>query len=154
MKQQIQPQQKAERKEFVIRDAPQVPEKEILSAIIELNKGKVQFIDFWATWCGGCRQMIKEYEPMKKEMSGDKIAFVYFTGPSSNAKAWEILIQNIPGEHYWLDKGQWNYLWNHFQMEGFPMYLIIDKKGNIVKRFIHITVKELKELLEQEINRE
>ena len=33
------------------------------------------------------------------------------------------------------------------------MYLLIDKQGNIVKRFTHITAKELKDLLEQEINK-
>lgn len=40
-----------------------------------------------------------------------------------------------------------------FQMVGLPMYLLIDKQGNIVKRFTHITAKELRELLEQEINK-
>lgn len=81
------------------------------------------------------------------------VAFVYLAAPSSIEKTWKILIQDISGEHYWLDKQQWNYLWQHFQMSGLPMYLLIDKEGNIVKRFTHITAKELKVLLEQEINR-
>ena len=51
------------------------------------------------------------------------------------------------------EKEQWGYLWNHFQMTGLPMYLIIDKKGNIAKQFTHVTAKELKELLELEVNR-
>ena len=63
------------------------------------------------------------------------------------------IVKDIAGEHYWLNKEQWNYLWKQFQMTGLPMYLIIDKQGNIVKRFTHITAKELKELLEQEINK-
>ena len=78
---------------------------------------------------------------------------IYLTGPSSIKKTWEILIEDIAGEHYWLDKEQWEYLWTHFQMTGLPMYLLIDKQGNIVKRFTHITAKELKDLLEQEINK-
>ena len=45
------------------------------------------------------------------------------------------------------------YLWKHFQMKGLPMYLVIDKQGNIVKRFTHVTRKELEELLKQEINK-
>ena len=59
-------------------------------------------------------------------------------------KTWKILIENIAGDHYWLNKEQWNYLWKQFQMTGLPMYLIMDKQGNIVKRFTHITAKELK----------
>ena len=56
-------------------------EKELLTALIDRHKGKVQFIDFWATWCGGCRQIIKEYEPLKKEIGEDKVAFIYLTYP-------------------------------------------------------------------------
>lgn len=154
MNQQMQPRQKAVTKQFTVCETPKVPEKDLLTALIARHKGKVQFIDFWATWCGGCRQIIKEYEPLKKEMDKDKIAFVYLTGPSSIKKTWEILIQDIAGEHYWLNKEEWGYLWEHFQMKGLPMYLVIDKQGNIAKRFTHITAKELKDLLEQEINKE
>lgn len=153
MNHQMQPRKKTTAKEVTVCEAPQVPEKELLDALIARHKGKVQFIDFWATWCGGCRQIIKEYEPLKKEMGEDKVAFVYLTGPSSVENTWKILIQDIAGEHYWLGEEQWDYLWNHFQMTGLPMYLVIDKRGNIVKRFIHITAKELKDVLEQEINK-
>lgn len=153
MNQQMQPRSKRIAKKFTVCDAPKVPEEELLTALIARHKGKVQFIDFWATWCGGCRQTIKEYEPIKKEIGEDNVAFVYLTGPSSIEKTWEILIKDISGEHYWLNKEQWNYLWNHFQMVGLPMYLLIDKQGNIVKRFTHITAKELRELLKQEINK-
>lgn len=67
MNRQMQPRQKTITKKFTICEAPQVPEKELLTALIAHHKGKVQFIDFWATWCGGCRQIIKEYEPLKKK---------------------------------------------------------------------------------------
>lgn len=152
MNQQMQPHRKTNTKEFTICKAPKVKEEELLDSLIAQHRGKVQLIDFWATWCGGCRKTIKEYEPIKKELD-EEVAFIYLTGPSSTKRTWEILIQDITGEHYWLNKKQWGYLWKHFQMTGLPMYLIIDKLGNIVKRFTHITAKELKELLEVEINR-
>lgn len=152
MNRQMQPRRKTITKELNICKAPEVAEEELLDSLIARHKGKVQFIDFWATWCGGCRRMIKEYEPVKKEL-GEEVAFVYLTGPSSIEKTWKILIQDIPGEHYWLNEKQWGYLWKHFQMSGLPMYLVIDKQGNIAKRFIHVTRKELEEILKQEINK-
>lgn len=152
MNQQMQPHRKTNAREFTICKAPKVKEEELFDSLIVQHRGKVQFIDFWATWCGGCRKTIKEYDPIKKELD-EEVTFIYLTGPSSIKKTWEILIQDITGEHYWLNEKQWGYLWKHFQMTGLPMYLIIDKKGNIVKRFTHITAKELKELLEVEINR-
>ena len=152
MNRQMQPRAKATTKKYSVCEAPKVSEEELLSALVDRHKGKVQFIDFWATWCGGCRRTIKEYEPIKKEL-GENVAFVYLTGPSSIEKTWKILIQDIVGEHYWLNEKQWGYLWKHFQMKGLPMYLVIDKQGNIVKRFTHVTRKELEELLKQEINK-
>lgn len=152
MNQQMQPHRKTNAREFTICKAPKVKEEELFDSLIAQHRGKVQFIDFWATWCGGCRKTIKEYEPIKKELD-EEVTFIYLTGPSSIKKTWEILIQDITGEHYWLNEKQWGCLWKHFQMTGLPMYLIIDKQGNIVKRFTHITAKELKELLEVEINK-
>lgn len=152
MNRQMQPRRKTITKEPNVCKAPEVAEKELLDSLIARHKGKVQFIDFWATWCGGCRRMIKEYEPVKKEL-GEEVAFVYLTGPSSIEKTWKILIQDIPGEHYWLNEKQWSYLWKYFQMSGLPMYLVIDKQGKIAKRFVHVTRKELEEILKHEINK-
>ena len=76
MNRQMQPRKKATTKKYTICEAPQVAEEELLDALIARHKGKVQFIDFWATWCGGCRQIIKEYEPLKKDISEDKVAFI------------------------------------------------------------------------------
>ena len=57
------------------RPAPDIPFKDIDGKEMRLSdfKGKVLYVDFWATWCGGCRQIIKEYEPLKKEIGEDKL---------------------------------------------------------------------------------
>lgn len=147
MNQQNQPRKRVTAKKFTVCETPPVLGEKLLQTLIDRYRGKVLFIDFWATWCGGCRQIIKEYEPLKAEIAEGEVAFIYLTGPSSIEKTWNTLIPEIAGEHYWLNKEQWNYLWQHFKMTGLPMYLLIDKQGNIVKRFTHITVKILKELL-------
>lgn len=106
----------------------------------------------WMFFCSLLFRILSRTRVIKKEL-GENVAFVYLTGPSSIEKTWKILIQDIVGEHYWLNEKQWGYLWKHFQMKGLPMYLVIDKQGNIVKRFTHVTRKELEELLKQEINK-
>lgn len=126
---------------FVLRENPDCVADQVLDAIIEKNKGKIQLIDMWATWCGGCRQTIKEYEPLKKEFPD--VAFVYLTNETSPLELWKKLIPEIEGEHYRLGVEQWDYLWTRFKLMGVPYYLVIDEKGAIVDQFVYTNKKEV-----------
>lgn len=135
---------------FLVRENPDCPADKVLDAIIEQNKGRIQFIDLWATWCTGCRQTIKEYEPLKKEYPD--VAFIYLTNESSPLELWNKLIPDISGEHYRLGTAQWDYIWKRFKLIGVPYYLIINKEGKIVDQFIYTNKadvnKKLKELVQ------
>lgn len=136
---------------FILRENPDCAADQVLNAIIEKNKGKIQLIDMWATWCGGCRQTIKEYEPLKKDFPN--VAFVYLTNETSPLELWKTLIPDIAGEHYRLDAEQWGYLWNRFKLQGVPYYLIIDEKGEIKDQFIYTNKKEVQKKLSELVNR-
>ena len=136
---------------FILRENPDCAADQVLNAIIEKNKGKIQLIDMWATWCGGCRQTIKEYEPLKKDFPN--VAFVYLTNETSPLELWKTLIPDIAGEHYRLGAEQWGYLWNRFKLQGVPYYLIIDEKGEIKDQFIYTNKKEVQKKLSELVNR-
>lgn len=132
---------------FIVRENPDCAADEVLDAIIEKNKGKIQLIDMWATWCVGCRQTIKEYEPLKKDFPD--VVFVYLTNETSPLDLWKKLIPDIAGEHYRLDAKQWDYLWTRFKLQGVPYYLIIDEKGTIKDQFIYTNKKEVQKKLSE-----
>jgi thiol-disulfide isomerase/thioredoxin len=46
-------------------------------------KGKVVFLDFWATWCGPCKMEMPHIQKLHEEMGGE----VVFLGASSEPKA-------------------------------------------------------------------
>lgn len=49
--------------------------EEILE-LVKSNKGKVIFLNFFATWCPPCREEIPELIALRKEYSEDKVLFV------------------------------------------------------------------------------
>jgi len=107
-----------------------VAPENILQTIIDKYKGKAVLIDLWATWCGPCRAGHKTMAPMKEQMKGQNIQFVYITSPSSPPTTWQEMIKDIDGDHYYLTEEQNHYILDHFESEGIPTYAIYDTKGH------------------------
>ena len=107
-----------------------VAPEDILQTILDKYKGKVVLIDLWATWCGPCRAGHKAMAPMKEQMKGQNIQFVYITSPSSPQTTWQEMIKDIDGDHYYLTEEQNHYILNHFESVGIPTYAIYDTKGH------------------------
>ena len=103
--------------------------EKLMDSIIAKYKGKVVFVDFWATWCRPCLQAMAESESVKNEFENKDVIFLYFTDPSSPKKAWEQKIYKMGGEQYYVTKEEWSYLAKAYDFHGIPHYLIYDKNG-------------------------
>ena len=87
-----------------------VAPEDILQTILDNYKGKAVLIDMWATWCGPCRAGHKTMAPLKEELKGRNIKFIYITPPSSPPTTWLEMIKDIDGDHYYLTEEQNHYL--------------------------------------------
>jgi thiol-disulfide isomerase/thioredoxin len=115
----------------VVNETPSVSKENLMDAIISKYKGKTVVVDFWATWCGPCLDAMKIYEAIKGELKSKNVLFVYITNHTSPQNLWDEKIKGIGGEHYKLQKEEWNYLLDSFGFTGIPSYVIFNAEGAI-----------------------
>lgn len=116
----------------VVNEIPKTEADLLFDEIMKKYKGKVVYVDFWATWCSPCRSGIEQIKPLKEELANENIAFVYITGPSSPQGTWANMIPDIKGEHYRVSSDEWNYLGSKFNISGIPHYMLVGKNGEII----------------------
>jgi len=99
-------------------------------------KGKVIYLDVWASWCGPCRKQFPYAKELKAKFSKkDKknIVFLYISIDNTKA-AWKKAIDQmgIEGKHG-LSPGGWgSEITRKMKVNSIPRYFIIDKKGKVV----------------------
>ncbi len=114
-------------------------EREVLgdwmNNLLSIHKGKVIYIDIWATWCGPCRSEVPYAIDLHQYFKGQPIEFVNLC-LSSDREAWKQVIkkQKMVGSNYYFNKDQSELLLRKLNVAGFPTYLIIGKDGQVVDR--------------------
>lgn len=114
---------------------PEGKAKEIFINIINNHKGKILFIDFWATSCGPCVVSIKQMKEKRKEYKDNKdFEFVFITDESlSPLETYNKFVKEQELENiYRLPSDDYNYLRQLFKFNGIPRYVVIDKKGEVI----------------------
>jgi len=103
--------------------------------IIDPFKGKIVFIDFWATSCGPCVATIKRMkETREKYKDNPDFDFVFITDESqSPQKTYDQFIAEQELEHvYRVDQSTYHRFRDLFSFNGIPRYIVLDKTGNVV----------------------
>lgn len=104
----------------------------ILEEIRTKHKGKLVYIDFWATWCKPCVRQFEHARRLKQELQYKDVAFVYLCAMSKEQE-WQKMVQehDLKGDHYLLDKKEYDTLSKIFSQRGFPHYSILNEQGTI-----------------------
>ena len=122
-------QELAQKESIFFKKFDDVKPENILQTILDRYKGKAVLIDMWATWCGPCRAGHKAMAPMKEQMKGQNVQFVYITSPSSPMSTWQEMIKEIDGDHYYLTPEQYSYILAKYESSGIPTYAVYNTQG-------------------------
>ncbi|HEY0339444.1 MAG TPA: TlpA disulfide reductase family protein [Steroidobacteraceae bacterium] len=117
-------------------------------------RGRVIYLDFWASWCAPCRQSFPWMESMRKTFEAQGLTVIAVNVDRDRADADRFLQQFRPGFDVRFDpRGLWA---EQFKVAGMPTSVIIDRQGAL--RFRHIgfwpadsavSARQIRELLDE-----
>ncbi|WP_020597902.1 TlpA family protein disulfide reductase [Spirosoma panaciterrae] len=99
-------------------------------------KGKVVYLDVWASWCGPCRAEFpfsKQLQERLTKKQKEQIVFLYLS-IDDNEDIWKRALNSLQlqGEHG-LSTGGWkSRTVQYFGIQSIPRYILINKNGQIV----------------------
>jgi len=97
-----------------------------------IQKGKVNFIDFWASWCGPCRMAIPSVKKMYQKF-GDKVNILSISVDNSK-EAWKKAMdeEQMPWTQLLVPKTSTKVMSDAYHVRSIPYLMIIDADGRVV----------------------
>ena len=104
-----------------------------LEKLLESHKGKVVYVDFWASWCGPCIGQFPKSRELHKRFAGKDVVFL-FISTDSNQKSWMDKVNEntdlLSGSYRVLDPDA-DFL-KQIKLEKIPRFLIYGRDGKLV----------------------
>lgn len=109
----------------------------------QIFKGRIVYVDIWATWCSPCRREFKYYQPLQEFAKSNNIALLYISGDKyADEPKWKATVKkyNLSGYHIRMNNALKTDIKQKFarplKSSGelalvYPTYIILDKFGNV-----------------------
>ncbi len=95
-------------------------------------KGKVIFLNVWATWCGPCREEMPSMETLYDELKNNKDFVMLAVSQDTKGKSAVVSYVEKNGYHFKILLDPENKVGESYGVSGVPETFIIDRKGRIV----------------------
>lgn len=95
-------------------------------------KGKVVYIDFWASWCTPCLAEFKHLPALKSMLPTDSVVLLYINVDDDKNRWLAASAKHLSTEtDLWAGSVFTSEVAQAYQVHGLPKYVLIDKEGHI-----------------------
>lgn len=123
-------------------------EPQTYESVIKEYKGKVVYLDFWASWCTPCRKSFPWMNEMQEKYSGKAFSVVSINLDANKKLAKDFLMKTPANFPIVYDPD--GDIASEMQLQGMPSSFLIDTDGKILSAHMGFTDKK-KAHYEQEI---
>lgn len=104
------------------------------------STGKVTILDFWATWCGPCRNALPGLKRLQSVYGGDQVEVVSIS-EDEDEEAWRSFVaQNQMNWTQRLDAD--HQIMRQYGATSLPTYVLIGKDGTVVQQYVGDAIDE------------
>lgn len=117
-------------------------------------RGKIVFLDFWASWCPPCLASLPAYDKIYRELDSDEFEIVAINVDEDTDDGLDFL-EDHPVSYLMLADPDGD-VGIPYGIRSLPVSYLIDREGRIVQRYRDYKVGdeiELKQLIEELINK-
>lgn len=96
-------------------------------------KGKLVYVDVWATWCGPCIAEQPAMEKLQKRFEGKDVVFIA-VGTDQSDEPWKKMIEErkLGGIHLFSPNAWDGTIMKDYVINSIPRFILVDRDGNIV----------------------
>ena len=97
-------------------------------------RGRVVLLDFWASWCGPCRNALPKLKQLQSVYGGDRFTVISISA-DSDPRAWQTFISNH--QMTWLQQLDTSgAIRQSFGVRAYPTYVLVGRDGTVLNRYV------------------